>query len=149
MVKLNEAENELEQLQKTIHQLENVIEFTEKENIRTFQIGRYTDEIREVCMTLLTEGNISLRRFAFVISTVCKNLTGSLPERLPRPALLSCRFIVEAKIIVYKQAAKEMLVDFNPEGNCGSTLHQDATTFAHRHFEGMQATLQSELSEKS
>ena len=47
-------------------------------------------------------------------------------------------------IIACKQAAKEMLVDFNPKRNCGSTLIQDATTFAHSHFEGMQATLQSD-----
>ena len=94
-------------------------------------------------MTLLTEGNVSMRKLPSVITTVCKKLTGCLPVRLPSPALLSSRLMMEAKIIACKQVAEEMLTNFIPECNTGSTLHQDATTFAHTHYEGMQATLQS------
>ena len=127
----------------TVRNLEAVIECTENQQIKTFQNGRYTNGIREVCMTLLTEGNVSMRKLPSVITTVCKKLTGCLPERLPSPALLSSRLMMEAKIIACKQVAKEMLTNIIPEGNTGSTLHQDATAFAHTHYEGMQATLQS------
>ena len=95
-------------------------------------------------MTLLTEGNVSMRKLPSVITTVCKKLTDCLPERLPSPALLRSRLMMEAKIIACKQVAEGILTNSNyPEGNTGTTLHQDAITFAHTHYEGMQATLQS------
>ena len=141
--KISDTERQITDLQKTVRQLEGVIECTENNQIKTFENGQYTNEIREVCMTLLTEGNVSMRKLPKVIETVCRNLTGSVPERIPSRALLSSTIMMEAKIVACKQAAEALLVDFKPEGNTGSTLRQDATTFAHVHYEGIQATLQS------
>lgn len=39
---------------------------------------------------------------------------------------------------LFSKVAEEMLRDFDPESGTGTTLHQDATTFNHSHYQGMQ-----------
>ncbi|KAJ8364941.1 hypothetical protein SKAU_G00137720 [Synaphobranchus kaupii] len=76
-----------------------------RDEVATFENGRYTNEIREVCMTLLTEGNVSIRKLPKVLTTVIKNLTGKVPQRLPSKTLLSSRFMMEARIVASKQVS--------------------------------------------
>ncbi|KAK6313523.1 hypothetical protein J4Q44_G00168700 [Coregonus suidteri] len=52
-------------------------------------------------MTLLTEGNVSIRKLPRVI----KNLSGKIPQRLPSKALLSSRIMMEARIVASKQVS--------------------------------------------
>jgi hypothetical protein len=42
-----------------INNLEKINAFLEGDTIKTFENGRYTNEVRECCMKLITEGNVS------------------------------------------------------------------------------------------
>jgi hypothetical protein len=87
--------------------------FLEGDTIKTFESGRYTNEVRECCMQLITEGNVSLNKITIVINSVLKNLSGKLPERLPSKSLLW--LMVEVKIVACKQACHAMLQDFDQQ----------------------------------
>ena len=82
--------------------MEKVNDFLESDLIPTFENGKYTNEIRECCIQLVTEGNVSLNKVPFVIKTGLKNLTGKLPERLLSISLMISRLMVEAKIVACK-----------------------------------------------
>ncbi|KAJ8381391.1 hypothetical protein SKAU_G00021690 [Synaphobranchus kaupii] len=56
-------------------------------------------------MTLLTEGNVSIRKLPKVLTTVIKNLTGKVPQRLPSKTRLSSRIMMEARIVASKQVS--------------------------------------------
>jgi uncharacterized coiled-coil protein SlyX len=146
------------ELKEEIDQLQDTIEYLESDEVKTFENGRYTDELRDCVMTLVTNGNVSLRKIPEVISCVLSKLVGKLPKRLPSPSLISSRIMLEAKYIannqvcgkysyiffiitfVILQIADAMLRDFEPQANTGNTLSQDSTTKFHDHYEGMQVS---------
>lgn len=96
-IEIDNFESEKNDLIAQINNLENINDFLEGDTIKTFENGRYTNEVRECCMQLITEGNVSLNKIPIVINSVLKNLSGKLPERLPSKSLLSSRLMVEAK----------------------------------------------------
>lgn len=140
-IEIENFEYEKKDLNEQIKGLEKVNAFLEGDTIATFENGKYTNEVRECCMQLVTEGNVSLNKLPIVITSVLKNLTGKLPERLPSKSLISSRLMVEAKIVACKQACEAMLTNYKPTEAKGNVLHQDATTKYHDHYEGMQVTL--------
>ena len=91
-------------------------------------------------MILLTECNVSMSKVKMVINTVCKNLLGKLPERLPSLGTLD-RILSEAKFVAQNQIYKCMEEGGDPTTLTGNTLHNDATTKFHHHYQGFQVTL--------
>ena len=77
-------------------------------------------------MTLLTECNVSMSKVTQVINTICKNLMGKLPKRLPSLGTLD-RILLEAKFVAQTQIYKFMEEE-DPTELTGNTLHNDATT---------------------
>lgn len=140
-IEIENFEHEKKELNEQIIGLEKINDFLEGDTIQTFENGKYTNEVRECCMQLVTEGNVSLNKVPIVIKSVLQNLTGKLPERLPSKSLISSRLMVEAKIVACKQACEAMLTNYDPKAVKGNVLHQDATTKYHDHYEGMQVTL--------
>ncbi|KAJ8368938.1 hypothetical protein SKAU_G00089660 [Synaphobranchus kaupii] len=102
---IQQLKAELKQMERRERELQAVVDCTERDEVATFENGRYTNEIREVCMTLLTEGNVSIRKLPKVLTTVIKNLTGKVPQRLPSKTLLSSRIMMEARIVASKQVS--------------------------------------------
>ena len=91
-------------------------------------------------MILLTECNVSMSKVGKVVSTVCKNLLGKLPERLPSNGTLH-RILNEAKFVAQTQIYQCLEEGGDPSNLTGNTLHSDATTKFHHHYQGFQTTL--------
>eukprot|EP00057_Strongylocentrotus_purpuratus_P006869 XP_011661343.1 PREDICTED: uncharacterized protein LOC105436956 isoform X1 [Strongylocentrotus purpuratus] len=123
-----------------IAELEQLNVILEDEMIHTFEGGKYVNELRETIMILLTECNVSMSKIKKVINTVCKNLLGKLPERLPSLGTLD-RILSEAKFVAQNQIFKCMEEGGDPTKLTGNTLHNDATTKFHHHYQGFQVTL--------
>ena len=134
-------EEEVANLHTRISQLEQINVLLEKDEIKTFENGRYTVELRQVCMELLTSHHVSIRQLPSVITSVIQGLTGKLPSRLPSLGYLSDRIMMEAKIVAMKQSAITMLQDLAPESGKGHTGQHDATSKWHNHYEGIQVNL--------
>ena len=91
-LQIAEMHYELEQQQDYIEQLES----ERNTQIETFTDGRYTDELRECCISLLSLG-IGRNKIDPAIRTVLR-LAGKTVERLPAPSTIN-NMIVEAGII--------------------------------------------------
>jgi hypothetical protein len=141
-VKITELSMQILSNEKEIVQLQQMNELLESDCISTFADGKYTNEVRQCIMTLLTECNISVNKMSHVIHTVLGKLAKKQPERLPSKALLS-RFSIEAKILASKQVAQAMIDGSNIAKLQGNCLHADGTTKAHRTYEGFQVSLPS------
>ena len=133
--------DELKEQRDRVSQLEAVVRLMESETVSTFEDGKYSNEVRECCIALLTECNVSLNKLPDIIRHVLKSFTGKEPERLPSKTMLS-GLMAEAKVIASHHVAAEMLKDFDSSlNNTGHCLHQDATSKYHSHYEGAQVTL--------
>lgn len=135
-----ELNHTLAENKKEISKLQSIIDLMETDKVATFYNGKYSNEVRECFMSLLTECNVSLNKLPDIISTVLKSFAGKVPERLPSKTLLSW-MMAEAKVVASKHVALAMLKDLNLSAPCGNVLHQDATTKHHIHYEGAQVTL--------
>ena len=132
--------SELMQKEKEIEDLQIANDFLESDAVCTFADGKYTNEVRECVMTLMTTCNVSMSKMKDVITTVLSKLGGKQPTRLPSKALMS-RLMVESKVLAAKHVASELIAKSNVtnlEGNC---LHSDGTTKQFKHYEGFQVTL--------
>ena len=58
-IEIDNLESEKNYLIAQINNLEKIYAFLEGDAIKTFENGRYTNEVRECCMKLITEGNVS------------------------------------------------------------------------------------------
>lgn len=125
---------------KKITELQQLNVLLESDQIKTFENGRYVNEVRECIMSLLTECNVSMNKVNGVISTVLKKMTGVLPARLPSMAVKS-RLLVEAKSVAQQQIVEAMLKDSDPTSLVGNTLHSDATSKFFKHYQSFQVTL--------
>jgi predicted component of viral defense system (DUF524 family) len=110
------------------------------DQIVTFENGKYSNEIRECIMSLVTECNVSLNKVNSVISTVLHKLSGVLPDRLPSMTVKS-RLLIEAKAVAQQQIVDAMLQDVDPVALVGNTLHSDATSKYFKHYQSYQVTL--------
>ena len=135
-----EVQDEIKCYKKEIKELEGIIDVMESNEVQTFADGKYTNEVRECCMRLLTECNVSVRKLPGVINTVLHKLAGCSVTRLPSAGFLS-NLYAESKIIASKQVAEAMLSGLDLSDHLGNTLHQDATSKFHEHYEGLQVTL--------
>jgi len=126
-LEINEKDQELKNLQAT-----NVI-LTDPQ-IVSYSEGKYTNEIRETIMYLITECGVSQTKVNRVIQTVLHNLTGKTLSRLPSAGVKS-RLMIEAKMI-----ANRHLLETLTDENMNFTLHQDGTSKHHRQFESFQVT---------
>jgi len=117
--------HELEQQQDYIEQLES----ERNTKLQTFADGRYTDEVRECCISLLSLG-IGRNKIDPAIRTVLR-LTGKTVERLPAPSTIN-NMIVEAGVISKLQLGEVLpTTAFN-------TLHTDGTTKFGEKYGGYQ-----------
>jgi gas vesicle protein len=94
---------EVKQLNEEIDGLNDTITLLESDKLVTFEDGKFIDEIRACCMSLVTNGNVSLRKIPEVISTVLLNLVGKVPTRLPSKSLIGSRIMLEARFIACRQ----------------------------------------------
>ena len=131
--KIDESDTQIRELQQLNVLLEN-------DMIKTFEGGKFVNEMRETIMILLTECNVSMSKVGSVITTVCKNLLGKIPEKLPSKGTLH-RILNEAKFVAQTQVYQCLEEGGDPSAFTGNTLHSDATTKFHHHYQGFQATL--------
>ena len=131
-------EAQISQLRKANSELEQLAELIEDPEIKTFADGKFTDEIREVIMQLVSY-NVSLKQIDYVIKTVLKILAGKNVDRLPSQALKS-RIGLEARHIADAQVANAMLQNADMSSIVGNCLHGDGTTKFHKHYQGFQVT---------
>ena len=113
-LQIAEMHYELEQQQDYIEQLES----ERNTKIETFTDGRYTDELRECCISLLSLG-IGHNKIDPAICTVL-HLAGKTVERLPAPSTIN-NMNVEAGVI-----SKLHLGEVLP-ATAYNTLHTDGT----------------------
>jgi E1A/CREB-binding protein len=129
----------VESLNKENIDLNGLLKLLEDEEIVTFERGRYSNDIREVIMELLSL-NVSMNKVNDVIKIVLKKLAKKRISKLPSVGTRS-RFMSEALIIAQIQVSAEMLDSVEKDtGNC---LHGDGTTKYHRHFQNFQLTSKS------
>ena len=144
---IQELKNEISEHNIRISELEQLNILLESDQIVTFENGKYSNEIRECIMSLVTECNVSLNKVNSVISTVLHKLSGVLPDRLPSMAVKS-RLLIEAKAVAQQQIVDAMLQDVDlvlqdvdPATLVGNTLHSDATSKYFKHYQSYQVTL--------
>ena len=95
-------EEEIGTSKKDADSLQETIQELQSKTIETFD-GRYSDAMRQFCMELINNGNVSRRKVPIVIRAVLSSLVGKLPSRIPSQALLSSRIMLEARYIANKQ----------------------------------------------
>ena len=109
-------------------QLHQLISLLDDHEVITFENGRFTNELREVIMELLSM-NVSMCK-------VLKKLAGINVHHLPSAGSQS-RFLEEALILAKMQVVEEMNAS---ESKC---LHGDGTSKYHRHYQNFQITTAS------
>ena len=77
---IDRYENDIEHYKNEMKQLQEVINLTESEEIKTFENEKYTNEIRNCCMQLINECNVSLKKIPHVLNTVVNTLTRIIPQ---------------------------------------------------------------------
>ena len=138
----NEAiklKKEVKELNRENKELSELAELLRKDEIVTFEDGKYTNEIREVVMELMAQ-NVSIGRVNNVITTVLK-LASKTVNRLPSAGVKS-RILQESLTLVQKQVAEAML-EGGLEESSGNVLHGDGTSKYHRHYQNFQITTKS------
>ena len=99
--KIAELENDLEVLQ------EQLEEFLQRDVVKTFHNGRYTDEIRAVYEDLLCWG-VGTENIQNVVRTVLEKLAGLECERLPKATFARYMYL-EARQLAQIQVAEKLL----------------------------------------
>ncbi|XP_065655072.1 uncharacterized protein LOC136081590 [Hydra vulgaris] len=109
----------------------------------SFEDGRYSDDIRETIMKLLSM-NASMNSVSEVIKVVLNKLAKKNISRLPSAAV-KCRLMQEASILGQFQVAEAMLENnlINKNSNIGNCLHGDGTQKYHKHYQNFQITTTS------
>ena len=136
--------NEIDNLEKEVKrfssenkELLQLVSLLEKDEVKTFENGRYTNEVREVIMELLNL-NVNISKINKVITSVLTKLGSKTIGRLPSAGVKS-RILQESLILAQKQVGEAML-DGGISDDTGNTLHGDGTTKFHRHFQNFQIT---------
>ncbi|XP_047136822.1 centromere-associated protein E-like [Hydra vulgaris] len=124
-------------------ELQKLVSLLDDDEVITFEDGRYSDDIRETIMKLLSM-NVSMNSVNEVIKVVLNKLAKKNISRLPSAAV-KCRLMQEASILDQFQVAEAMLennlINKNPKiGNC---LHGDGTQKYHKHYQNFQITTTS------
>ena len=120
------------------NELEKLVALLQNDTVVTFADGRYTDEIREVIMELVSL-NVSINKVNDVIEVVLHTLSKKDVSKLRLPSD-GCRkrIMEEARLIAQMQVAEAMLQD--GDGVIGNCLHGDGTSKYHKHYQNFQIT---------
>ena len=139
---MQEERDEMDLRKKEIEIKEKEIEYLQimlnDDEIKTFENGKYTDNIRLTIMELLSM-NVSFNKVNDVIRAVIKRLTNKSIDRLPSIGLRS-HFLIEARQLADIQVGNALLQDCDLTSVLGNTLHGDGTTKYHRHYQNFQVT---------
>ena len=100
-----------------------------REEIVTFEDGKYTDEMRQCCMSLLSH-NVGVNNVGKVIVDVLQ-LANKKPCRLPSVTLLK-QMLIEGRAVSLAQLSELH------EVSDGNTLHYDGTTKKGRKYGSFQ-----------
>ena len=124
-------ESKVQLLNKENNDLEKLVEILQDDKLVTFADGRFTDEIWEVIMELVSL-NVSINKVNDVIEVVLRILTNKDVSKIRLPSD-GCRKRVmeEAHLIAQMQVAEAMLKE--GDGVIGNCLHGDGTSKYHRH----------------
>ena len=137
---INELSNKVATLDNENKELNDLISLLEDSEIVTFQDGRFSNDIREVIMELLSL-NVSMAKVNEVIKVVITKLAKKTIGRLPSVGSRT-RIMGEALILAQRQVADAMLEN-NDNINVGNCLHGDGTTKYHKHYQNFQITTKS------
>ena len=139
--KLEKLDKEVKELNRENRELEQLVEILKKDEIITFEDGKYTNEIREVVMELIAD-NVSIGRINNVITTVLKLTSQKIQdERLPSTGT-KCRILKESLHAAMNQVGTAM-TEGGIQENAGNVLHGDGTSKYHRHIQNFQITTKS------
>lgn len=98
------------------------------ERIKTFEKGKYTDNVRACCYELLSL-NVGVRNVKAVIESVLANIAHRQVDRLPKKTVLA-DMMMECLTIAQAQLGEEL----SSEGGGCYTLQTDGTTKHGQHF---------------
>lgn len=124
-------------LQRKVQDLEGLLELLQDDDIQTFEGGRYTDEICETIMELLSL-NVSMSKVSTVIRLVLRKLAKKDVARMPSIGTIS-QFALEARHLADIEIAQSMLN--NTTRTLGNCIHGDGTTKYHKKYQNWQVTL--------
>lgn len=153
-VLINSSKDSMEMLKKKTKEQQEIIatqqqyvDFLENETstnapkiISCFENGKYIPIMRDVCIRLLTECNISINKLPRAIQLILTKLAGQKFSQVPSASTL-CRLITEGNVIARAHVNHEMSAHADPTSMTGSCLHQDAGTMIGKHYETMQVLL--------
>ncbi|XP_065641561.1 uncharacterized protein LOC136073625 isoform X1 [Hydra vulgaris] len=124
-------------------ELQKLVSLLDDDEVITFEDGRYSDDIRETIMKLLSM-NVSINSVNEVIIVVLNKLAKKNISRLPSAAV-KCRLMQEASILGQFQVAEAMLENnlINKNSKIGNCLHGDGTQKYHKHYQNFQVTTTS------
>jgi len=137
----NNLVSKVKELEEENNELEKLVEVLRDDDIITFANGRFTDEIRQVIMKLVSL-NVSVNKVNDVIKAVLSTLTEKnvTKIRLPSDGARK-RIMEEALVLAQLQVIEEM--KNGVDGYTGNCLHGDGTTKYSRHFQNFQITTKS------
>ncbi len=139
-IEMKSLESKLKNANDRISEMEVINDILESNEVKTFENGIFTSQIRQCIMTLSTQDGVSLKNVNSVIKTVLHNLAGKMATKLPSHGTL-CRLMNEAKFIANHHVAQEMIANTNVTEKQVACLHSDGTTKHHREYESYQTTL--------
>ncbi len=131
--KINELSEEVKFLENENEILkEQIAGILEEEEVKTFQGGRYSDEVRQVCYQLLQMG-VATHKIAPAITTVLNKLGKKSCDRLPSKSSAS-QMAAECDVLSKMQVGQIIL-----DETC-NTLHLDGSRKKFREYSSFQIT---------
>ena len=122
--KISELKSRISELENDVESLQEKIEiFLESPSVKTFQDGKYTDEVRTVYEDLLCWG-VGVENVEKIVRTVIENLGGLQCGRLPKATFARCIYL-EARRLAQFQLADEF---FDGWDTSNRTLQSDGTS---------------------
>ena len=116
----------IDKLQSENTELKEEIAQLQERRVVTFEAGRYTDEVRQCYLELLSM-NVGVNNVAPIIRSVLTNIAGISVEWLPKYTA-TVQMLTELRGIAYQQIAEKLTETKH------TTLHSDATTKYGQHY---------------
>jgi hypothetical protein len=107
--KISELKSHIAELEKEVEVLqEHIQDFLKPPMVKTFQNGKYTDEVRAVYEDVLCWG-VGVENVQKVVRTVIENLAGLECERLPKATFVRYMYL-EARRLSQIQVAEQLVI---------------------------------------
>ena len=100
---------------------------SEEETIKTFENGRYSDDVRVTVYELLSMG-VGSKKVSQIIRTVLERVGKMSVNRLPKPTII--KYMATEQGMLAKRAAQQAIEDSADS----VTLHVDGTSKKRKHF---------------